>query len=250
MWLPLLLLLALGSVLPAPAAPADSPDVKITSRFTDSRGQASVTTTYIKGSRSRVERDVGGHRRVTINQCDAHQVLQIDRDARQYTSYALNPQGFPANARPIPEEMRPVPSGGTLAIAIETTDTGERKAFFGFTARHVITRDTRVPGPGAITPRQESVRDGWYVDVNPGCVRRPNGIFGLLGGGVAGQPMQADKIEVHRKGAPVAGYAVRLTTTTTSHGASGRVFANENITEVLDLSTAPLDPKLFDIPEG
>jgi hypothetical protein len=58
MRLPFLLLLALGSALPA--APAETPDLKIATRFTFGRTPQSTTTEYVKGGRSRVERELGG----------------------------------------------------------------------------------------------------------------------------------------------------------------------------------------------
>jgi hypothetical protein len=260
MRLPLFLLLAIGSVLPASASPAESqpPGLKITTRFTSGRARPSITTQFVKGARSRVERDILGHPRVTINQCDRHQVVQLDPEARQYTSYQLNEQGRPAGSEAAPPTRTPIqtePSGGTLVVSIETTDTGERKKLFGYTARHVITTQTMIPGPGAVTQGQEIVRDGWYIDldVNAGCAPRPNGAaFAFLSGSSrpAGSAPKADKIEVHRKGAPENGFALSITTKQTSRSPSGETFTSESLTEVVELSSAPLDPALFEVPEG
>jgi hypothetical protein len=262
MRLPFLLLLALGSAWPAPA---ETPDLKITTRFTSGRALASTTTQYLKGQRSRVEREFFGHTRVTINQCDQRQVLQLDPEARQYTSYPLNEQGRPVGSAaaprtpvaPGPSEQalrQPEPSGGTLVVNFETTDTGERKKIFGYTARHVIETQTMIPGPGAVTRGQETVRDGWYIDldVNFGCGPKPKGRVGAFLIGVSTPPGGArkmDKIEAHRKGAAETGFAVSLTTKTTSH-AAGKVFTSESLSEVVELSAAPLDPALFEVPEG
>ncbi len=260
MRLPLLLLLALGSVLPAAlaafAAPAETPDLKITTRFTSGRALASTTTQYIKGQRSRIEREILGHPRVTINQCDQHQVLQLDPEARQYTSYRLNEQGRPVSG-PEASPRTPLstePSGGTLVVNIETDDTGERKKLFGYPARHVITTQTMIPGPGAVTLGQEFMRDGWYIDldVNAGCAPRPKGVaFLLMGGSMSrGGAMKMDKIETHSKGPAENGFAVSLTTKTTSSVPSGKAFVSESLTEVAEISTAPLDTALFDVPAG
>jgi hypothetical protein len=254
MRLPLLILLALGSGLSA--APAATPDLKITTRFSAGRRPPSTTTQYVKGDRSRVERELLGHTRVTINQCDQHQVLQLDPEARRYTSYPLNEQGLPAGSPPSAQALpQPVPSGGTLVVNVETTDTSERKKIFGYTARHVITRQTMLPGPGAVTQTQEIERDGWYIDldVKLGCAPRPNGALatvGVLYGGVAGRSIKTDKVEFHRKGEPETGFAVSLTTRNTSHGRDGKAYFNETLNEVVALSTAPLDPALFELPEG
>ena len=57
-----------------------------------------------------------------------------------------------------------VDSGGTLKIWIENIDTGERKEIFGHTARHIITREKRIAGPGACSKPSLSETDGWYID--------------------------------------------------------------------------------------
>jgi hypothetical protein len=193
---------------------------------------------------------------VTINQCDQHQVLQLDPEARQFTSYRLNERGLPVGSAAAPPlKIQTEPSGGTLVINIETTDTGERKKLFGYTARHVIETETMVPGPGAVTQGQQIVRDGWYIDldVNVGCGpsrKAMAGTVGVLYGGSARGPMKVDKVEVHRKGAPETGFAVSLTTKSTSNGPAGKAFASESLSEVVELAAAPLAPALFDVPEG
>lgn len=261
MRLPFLLSLALAAVLPAAPAShrADSLEkrgLKIVTRFTAGRAPAFTTTQFIKDERSRIEREVAGHLRVTINQCDEHQVLQLDPQAREYTSYQLNDQGRPVLSRPptpAQSAQLPEPPGGTLTVNIETTDTGERKPIFGYTARHITERQTMTPGPGAISPDEEIVRDGWYIDldVTPGCGPRRNAQAFLVGGvAPPGGASRVDKVEFHRKGEPPAGFAVSLTTTTTSHTSSGSSFVSESLNEVVELSTAPLDPSLFDVPQG
>jgi hypothetical protein len=181
---------------------------------------------------------------------------QLDPEARQYTSYRLNDQGRPAGSQQAPRTaIPPESSGGTLVVNIETTDTGERKKLFGYTARHVIETQTMLPGPGAVSQGQEIVRDGWYIDldVNVGCgpSRKAMAVaVGVLFGGPAGSPMKVDKIEVHRKGAAENGFALSLTTKQTSHSPSGEAFTSESRSEVVELSAAPLDHALFEVPEG
>lgn len=246
-------LLALG-VLPF-AAPARTrtPDLKITTRFTIGRQPPSMTTQYIKDHRSRIERDFAGHPRVTINQCDQHRVFQLDPEARQYTTYQLDDEGRAAgtassSARPL------APSGGTLYVNFETTDTGERKNFFGYPARHLVEKQTMRPGPGAVSQGQETVRDGWYIDLdfNPGCGPKRRVVSGFLIGATfpSGTTRTFDKIDVHRKGVAETGFPVSLTTKTSSPGANSKPVVSESVQEVVELSNAPLDPTLFELPEG
>jgi hypothetical protein len=267
-------LLAFGIVVPAALAQAPTPDLKIVTQFTTGRQPPSTTTQYVKGPRSRIERDFAGHPRVTINQCDQHQVVQLDPAAREYTSYQLDDQGRAAGTRVraaagtqvgaaarttagarIPPNARPIePSGGTLVVNIETTDTGERKRLFGYEARHVIEKETRTPGPGAIARGQETVRDGRYIDLdfNAGCAPKRKGAFGLLVGASfpRGTTPKFDKIEVHRKGVAETGFAVSLATKTTVPRPNADPFVSESLQEVVELSNAPLDPALFDVPKG
>jgi len=169
-------------------------------------------------------------------------------------SYQLDEKGFPVGTRTPLNEQRSESSGGTLVIDVDTTDTGERRNFFGHTARHLVEKQTRTPGPLAISLGQESVRDGWFInlDVNAGCgtVRPPLGAVGVLYAGSLGSPIRTDKIEVHRKGEPVSGFAVSLTTKTTSLQDNPRRLMFESQQEVVELSSAPLDPALFEIPPG
>ena len=252
MRLSFLLLLGLGNVLGACASRAA--DLKITTQFTTGRQPPSTTTQYVKGPRSRIERDFAGHPRVTINQCDQHRVLQLDPEAREYTTYQLDDEGrtagtiAPASARPLQ------PSGGTLYVNFDTADTGERKNFFGHTARHLVEKQTMTPGPGAVSQSQEIVRDGWYIDLdfNPGCGPKRRAASGFLIGATfpSGTTPTFDKIEVHRKGIAETGFAVSLATKTTTPRPNAEPVVSKSAQEVVELSNAPLDPALFELPEG
>ena len=63
-----------------------------------------------------------------------------------------------------------------------------------------------------------------------------------------------DKIEVHRSGVEVTGFAVELTTTTRGQSVlpDGRseAWTATSKMEVIELSADPLDPALFEVPPG
>ena len=65
----------------------------------------------------------------------------------------------------------PVPGrfadGAVITIERNTRDTGERKQFFGWTGRRVVSQVTHSDGP-------ETVIDGWSIDV-PGLPAWKNG---------------------------------------------------------------------------
>jgi hypothetical protein len=164
-------------------------DLKITERATTRGFPPRTSTTYISGHRTRIEtRSFSGyracsggptafsygHRTATIYQCDARRLIFLDLDSHEYTSIEIDEQGRPTSLRPMGAPMPMQPSGATLTINIEEIDTGERKVMFGYTARHIIRTERRVPGPGAISLAQETNRDGWYIDrdMPEGCPPR------------------------------------------------------------------------------
>jgi hypothetical protein len=72
-------------------------------------------------------------------------------DSRQYSVHPFNLL-LPA--------VRSVPAGPVITIDRATTDTGERRTFFGRTARHLITRERSSQSDG------ETLIDGWYIDLD------------------------------------------------------------------------------------
>jgi hypothetical protein len=231
-------------------------DLKITERSTTRGAPERTRATYISGRRTRFEFQSSsgfqawnggptvfsyGHRTATIYQCDARRLLTLDLDSHEYTSIEIDEQGRPAGPRPMGTPMPLQPSGGTLTVNIEDIDTGERKVMFGYTARHIVRTERRVPGLGAISLAQESKRDGWYIDLDlpEGCPPRLRnkraGAFTLLTGSMNGR---IDKIEVHHTGVTEVGYPLEVTDSPLSK------------TEVTGLSTAPLDPALFELLPG
>jgi len=257
-----------GCALYAAAQTSQPSDLTIVTRTTV--GQFSFTRTeYIKGSRSRIESidsserpawnggptiRIFGHPRAMIFQCDQHELLELDLLTHEYTTTEINEQGMPArHASPIATQ----PSGGALTVTVETTDTGERKEFFGYAARHFITKQTSVPGPGAVSLGSQSEQDGWYIDLdaNAGCGHHTTTV---AGGGVlmatstlsVGVPV-IDKVERNFVGVPVAGFPVEVTRRSLPDG-RGDVPSRLSVfkSDVTELSTAPLDPALFDVPKG
>lgn len=244
-------------------------DLKITRRVTtDAHSESS--TEYSSGTRSRSEsRDYRmyplwsggpsapffGHRVATIYQCDAKRVLELDLDAREYTSHESDEQGQLVYARP--RSISNVPSGGTLTINVTDVDTGEKRVMFGYPAEHIVRTEKRVPSPQAVSREEESERDGWYIDIQAprGCPTWEPfpGSGAIVFRAVSGGVERVDKIEVHHTGANEGGFPVKLTIT------SGRDADSPSMVnarprpyrmEVTELSTAPIDPALFDVPRG
>jgi hypothetical protein len=224
---------------------------QITAGFTDTR------TEYLAPDRLRNEwqsqmRDGSGTPMATIIlRGERDRVFMLDLAAREYITYETNPRGSTVTMK------RPmVDSGGTLKITIANTDTGERKEFFGHTARHIITRETRVAGPGACSQPSLSETDGWYIDgsVMPEWRQQKKNSYGVVVSAGSSDKCfnKMDKIEVHRNGVET-GFPVKVTTTLTSEviqvDGSKRTLSSTWGSEVVELKEGPLELTLFDVPK-
>jgi len=162
-----------------------------------------------------------------------------------------------------PEEMAargtPVAPQPTLRIEITTVDTGEREKMFGRVARHVTTTTKQIPLEGSHTQAQETVRDGWYIDVDRriSCDPKPpagsGSGFMAIGAVVGGKEMIMERPEFVDIGARETGFAVKEVRTTTGETvpATGvRRDSSINESEVTQFEAMPLDPALFEVPPG
>jgi len=229
---------------------------QVTGGFTDTR------TEYLAADRLRNEwqsqmRDRIGPPMATIILRGEHdRVFVIDMQAREYTTYETDSRGTTVGIRPRPT----VDSGGTLQIWIENVDTGERKQIFGHVARHIITREKRVAGPGACSKPSESETDGWYIDgaLMPEWRQQKKNSPGIV---VAAEVAagsndkcynKMDKIELHRTGVET-GFPIKVTTTMHSEVTQGdgsrRMFSSTWGSEVVELQEGPLELSLFEVPK-
>lgn len=255
----LLLLLTIFNLAFLPEAPV--PGVKIVTRQVTG-GFADTKTEYLTANRLRNEwqthaGDRVGHPMASIIQrAGTNRVFLLDLQAQEYVSYETDSQGVMLGAR-----LRPVvTSGGTLQIWINSTDTGERAQMFGHMARHIITTEKRVAGPGACSKNSESQTDGWYIDESmmPDW-RHPKGgsggvvvasVFAVSSGSACMD--RVDKIEVHRTGVET-GFPLKTTTMMTSEIPSPegvRTVVSNWGAEVTEFQEGPLDPSLFEVPPG
>ena len=235
------LLLSLG-------IPAKTTDLKIVIRESFSLGPTVTSIQYLSASNSRFEwangpANIAGHRIADIVHYgeSANQRYMLDLDAREYIFYESDKKGFKSGSQGVPFKN----SGGTLAIWIESTDTGERRQMFGHTARHIITKERRVPGSGSCSSSSESQADGWYIDYSllPEWRRPRPGTFFVTTGNCL------DKIEVHRSGVEL-GFPLKVTTTLHGNlpGPASKPVTNTSTLEVVEFTQAPLDPALFVVP--
>jgi hypothetical protein len=202
----------------------------------------------IKGARERNEMNTGsGMDLVTITQCDLKRTVQLSERVKKYVITPMN-TGDTSSQSPstVPAGTQPSRKGGLVTYTSTATDTGERKEMFGFTARHIKTSLTIQSSPDACNPTNQKMEtDGWYIDLSFGIdcdVERTK---------VAARPMAAggcqDRVKFNRQGVARTGYP--LSETTTMYGPDGRVMFTTT-KEVVELSRAPLDAALFDVPAG
>src|SRR5712692_10234127 len=227
-------------------------DFKITIKTTIS-GQDMQSTAMIKGLRERSETSMGGMNMsmVSVTQCDLKRTIQINDRARKYIITPMesddSPGGASGGGMGASAGGGDSRRGGVVTMTINTTDTGERKEMFGFTARHLKRTMTSQTSPDACQQQQMKMEtDGWYINLE----------YGLSCGGSARPPQMGsrmaprgcqDRYQFKRTGPVNLGYP--LIETTTMYGSEGSVqFTSTK--EVIELSRQTLDAALFDVPAG
>lgn len=203
-------------------------DWKITTVSKSAVGD-SIETEYYKGKLKRTDgydSRTGKARYVGVLDFQNRRLTVWDLDSHQYAVHPIGPQ------RPPPKES---PSATVITIDRATTDTGERRTFFGRTARHLITRERSSRSDG------ETVIDGWYLDSEASPPDKRGAAFAILESHVAGQPYEPPIIKINETGPEPAGLPVLLKTTSSQQ---------KTTREVTELIEAPLPDTLFDPPPG
>ena len=236
--------------------------LKMTVRHTG-RDSSSELTTYFRPDARRVEyRNLIGHRYgphiASIERCDLGEAFELNLDQQEYDSRPYPP-------KPLTKEqlatwaMKPLqpaqPGAPTLRIEITTVDTGERRDFFGHAARHIVTTRKETPLEGSHTEAQESVTDGWYIDLDTSIScdlhlqsSRNKQMFVRLTAGNA----PPERIEAVQKGDPETGLAVEWKMTAKSEFAlpdgTRRETTSRITLRIVEFVEGPLDPALFEVP--
>lgn len=223
-------------------------DIKVTYKSTLPGGMESESTTMIKGTRQRSEQRIGyGMDQVSIMQCDLHRTIQVSDANKKYLITPLeSAESEGGAAAPTATAGRPSVRGGVITSVITSTDTGERKEMFGFTARHVKTSVRMESSADACNPfNMHMEQDGWYIDLSLGLHCDFSSMTPMMRPGGAGGCQ--DRFRSRHVGTGRTGFP--LIETTVGYDQSGK--EQYRITkEVADLSRQPLDAALFDIPAG
>jgi hypothetical protein len=236
-------------ILSLVAASSASADIKMKTRNT-SPGNTSEGTIYIKGARQRSNQIYGTFEMVTLTQCDLKRTVQINDKAR---TYMITPMVTASSTTTTAERQPATPSqptatrrGGVVTYISAINDTGERKKMFGFTARHIKTSMTVESSPDACNPsRFRMETDGWYIDLDFSFNCDLDGAS-VASASQAVRPDCKDEIRFKKSGTGKLGYPILVTTTIYLDGGQ----TSSSTTEVVELTTTPLEASLFEVPAG
>ena len=237
------LILAASAGLPKFIVP-NHPDLTIKTRRTSGDWLSQVNALYLKGARERTEIVTEKPARadamelVMIRQCDKKRAFNLNERDKIYAASEIEDWSERLKkARPVSLTQA---FGAEVIMTIDSIDTGERRQFEHYTARHVKVKIRFEPSPGASTPASVEETDGWYIDLpGLGCREASSGFgFGVLGSG-----NRRDRFQIKWLGKAPRGYPIEETALRTEAG-------KETISkvELLEVSEAPLNPSLFDLP--
>lgn len=211
---------------------------------------SSLDTLYLQGAHERTETIVqnpaaANTSHVGINLCDQKQSIVLNPSARTYVRFPV--QDLAERIRRARSAVQAPQPQADVDVTINAVDTGERKVYGSYTARHIKTTTEVDPEPGAATPASSEETDGWYIDLpGLGC-QDTNSPVGFVSVGVllGNFPAPNDRLNIIRKGSAPHGYALEQTTLHTEDG-----HVTEDKIELLQISEAPVDPTIFQIPPG
>jgi hypothetical protein len=255
-------------VPPSSAAPQNAKITTVTTSDMSGHIFHETTTFYVQGDRTRrdfhaVLPDGSVNDQSFMDLCDAHQGLELDPKNREYRVVELGEDGLAKGWQQHMEHTgRQSPKrGGPVEIVTENTDMHETKTILGHVAHHWLTTQKTIPGAGACATANSSETDGWYVDfAEPARTCRARvmqkeipanaTVHSVL---TAAQHDCLDQFkftgEQMKHGMPVL---LTHVSHFQSHLSDGKEVQGSGRTtmEVTELSTAPVDRKVFEVPAG
>ncbi len=239
-----LLILAASVGFPKFVVP-NFPDLTVKTRRTSDDGTPQLSALYLKGARQRTETVNEKPARAdamnwtVIQQCDERRLFNINERDKLYSSSEIEDWSERSKkARPVSLSQM---SGAEVRVTTDSIDTGERRQFEHYTARHVKATRRFEPGPGASTPASAEETDGWYIDLpGLGCQDRASSGFAFLTVGT-----RMDRFQIKWLGKAPRGYPIEETSLRTEAGKK-----TISKVELLEISEAPLNPSIFELPAG
>lgn len=221
-------------------------------------GMKTETTVFVKGMRKRTESGAMMGMPappVMIEQCDLQRTVKLNDKKKLYfiipfdknNEEVIDEDAKPA--KPKPEPPRTTQKGGTIHMWYTITDTGERKKYNGFIARHVWTYQKIKPSADACTMKDSIIMktDGWYIDLPKfNCPERYAPSQSSMPAEQR-KPDCMDRFITHRKGKGKLGFPIEETRTIIMGGMKNEITTTM---ETVEISTEKLDSMLFEIPPG
>lgn len=228
-------------------------DYKLSQRISI-EGNGQVSTVWVKGVRIRtsMKMEIAGMSEAerqmmesmmppltSLSQCDLKQDVQINEKNRSYFVDYYDWSSVP------PEKLARRPKQkvvvrGTVTMSSVVTDSGKRQKMFGLNARwlkHVVEMESSADScDGAKKVRLES--EGWFADLRLNGQSCPTYVPPGEDGGCRPRPIYKTMQD--------PGFLLEGTRTSFENGKK----AMAEKVETLDVSTAPLDQALFEIPTG
>jgi hypothetical protein len=211
---------------------------------------SSLDVLYLKGADERTETLVqspaaASTSHIGINLCDQKQSIVLNPAAKTYVRFPVQDLG--ERLKRARSAAHAVQTGADVNVSINSIDTGERKAYGSYIARHIKTTTEVDPQPGASTPASTEEMDGWYIDLpGLGCQDASSPVGFVSVGVLLGNfPAPNDRLNIVRRGNSPHGYAIEQTTRRTEDG-----HTTEDRIELLQISEAPVNSSLFEIPDG
>lgn len=233
-------------------------------------GMKVESTISVKGSRKRTE-GMGmmgiGMNQVIIEQCDLKRTIKLNDNKKVYfiepfekaeqsvtTSESYDnsaASSTSSNSASRSASKTKKSSGGTITVWNIIQSGGPDKKMFGLNAKHLIATQKLIASPDACSMKDSLVikTEGWYVElpqficpIRFDIKKIPN--F---------QNMQGecnDKIVLKNSGSGKMDFPLTQTTTIVGGPQQDKNNTFQIGIETIDLSTEPLDDKLFDIPAG
>jgi hypothetical protein len=240
------LILAASVGLPKFIVP-NLPDLAIKTRRTSGDWLSQLNTLYLKGARQRtetvVEKPTGADaiNWAVIRQCDQKRIFNLNERDKIYASSEIEDWSERLRkARPVSLTQT---SGAEVMMTIDSIDSGERRQFEHYTARHVRVKILVEPGPGASTPASVEQTDGWYIDLPGfGCQEQASIGFARL---FASSGNRQDRLQIKWLGKAPRGYPIEETSLVTEEGNK-----TTSKVELLEISEAPLNASIFELPAG
>jgi TonB family protein len=221
-------------------------DIKTRVQIQRGNNPAHETVHFAKGQRLRVE--TPNAPLVVLTQCDQKKRYLLNPYNKTFMVTDFNDLESEFEQR-ASESTQPGKCGGTVHVKQQITDLNDLATIDGVTARHLKIVATFTPDPGSCRANTStSINDGWYADLgqSTGC-RVDEGMVGITGPTYAGGDKyvrEGDRLEPNL--VPLRTVAQQLFT----NQAPADALRNAVKHEVTELSLAPLDDSLFDIPAG